>query len=176
MLFRSQTQLGKDVSKGLDDVRDLMAAVVQDDIDAAHFFDHRIEESGVVLGTDANLARNAIESSACGVDIDAKNDGLRPEISSPKVQASTLGDTDFQESELSCAELSEVALINGDVVVPFVHHLALIAGIDVQQFAGAVLGLDVGFHRAFRVKGKPLDAFVNTPSCPQYIGHAFDDR
>src|SRR6056297_1260657 len=117
------------------DIVHAMAAVIDDDIDAAHLLDHRSEKCRVVLRTDAHLAVDTVKLEAVLVDVDPVDGRVRPKELAPDRKRAALRHTDFQQPWRAASEGCEIAVIDRDVVVPFVNQMPRMLRIYLQKIA-----------------------------------------
>ena len=73
------------VQRCLDVLHDV-TAIIQHDVDAAHFRNHLVQKCRIVLRSDAHLAVDAVIGRASGGDVDPENRGIRPKILAPHGQ------------------------------------------------------------------------------------------
>ena len=123
---------GEEGLKGCLNVLHVMAAVVQDDVNPAHFVYDRIKESLVVLGADSYLACNAVIGFAGGIDVDSVNDCRCSKVLPPQLQAAAFGYADFQEFNGCLPKAVEITLIQGQVVMPLMNSLLQLPCVQVQ--------------------------------------------
>ena len=116
-------------------MRHLMAAVIENHIDAAHFLDNACQKFRVGLRSDAHLSGLPVELAAFLVGVDAVKDHLRPEILAPHLQTAALGHADFQKPQRLVAPGAKIPLVNRQIVMPFVHRRPAILGKYLQQIA-----------------------------------------
>ena len=89
-----------------------MAAIVDDDIKAAHFSNNPLQKCGVSLRSDANLSILTIEGCAGRIDIHTKDGGVRAKVLAPQSQRSASKNANFQKSKILVPERCKMLMID----------------------------------------------------------------
>jgi len=101
-----------------------MAPVVDRDIDLRVIGRHRVYNRRIILTTDEDLNTIGFVLLACGIDIDPDDLAAQPKIRLPHLKRPAAHNPDFKNDGLPSAKTFEMALINIEVMRPFVKPLA----------------------------------------------------
>ena len=110
-------------------------AIIENNIHAAHLIDHTVQELAIRLAADPYLSGLPVVLGAVRVDVDAIDRGLVTEKPAPDLKRATMVHANLQKPQRAVAERGEIAVIERNIVVPFVHRSIRIGGIDVEQIA-----------------------------------------
>ena len=80
-------------------MRGHVRAIVQNEVNAAHFVDHSLEEASTCLRANSYLGKFSIEFGAFRVDVDAEDDGPISESLAPESQRAAFRNSNFKHSD-----------------------------------------------------------------------------
>jgi hypothetical protein len=103
-----------------------VAAIIEDDVGSAKLRKHAIEKPGVALITDAYRNLILLEPLACFENVETNDLTERPKVALPHLKRSTLSAPDLKKQDWAIHVASEMILIDGKVVGPFMDQAALV--------------------------------------------------
>src|SRR5215471_5269894 len=96
-----------------------VAAIIEDDVGSAKLRKHAIEKPCIALITDAYCDLILLEPLACFENVETNDLSERPKVALPHLQRSALSAPDLNKQGWAIHIATEMILINGKVVGPF---------------------------------------------------------
>jgi hypothetical protein len=78
----------------------------------------------LISNPDGNIL--SLESLTARIDVNPDDRGHRTKISPPHAQRASLEDSNFKDRRSLVAPLTEISLINGEVMMPLEHRVLLV--------------------------------------------------
>ncbi len=103
-----------------------VATVVDHDVERSVLLDQRGQERWVRLVTDSDIDAGLGQGCRSGIDVDPHDHRATTQVVPPHLQGTTVRDADLEHDGCRAPKASEVALVNVEIVIPFVDQAAIV--------------------------------------------------